>query len=305
MRSSLVLRPYETRETELAVTTVSATPDPATPTLIDRVDIARIIANRLASASAESRAQWHQENGVRSAVIDDLLPVDLAERIGTAFPLLDRMMLKSTIRERKHVAAQMDRYDPILEEAVFAFQDPCVLAAVADITALEAMEPDTHLYAGGISAMGRGAYLRPHLDNSHDAHRERYRVLNLLYYVTPGWKQADGGCLQLWDDGPKGVPRTIASRFNRLVLMATDRRSWHSVNEVVGAGVRRCVSNYYFSKQPPEAQPYFHATSFRAEHGKGLADLAMRIDNGLRTAVLKLTGDKLYRNPHRYERKSE
>ena len=274
-------------------------PEPATP---DRTAFAALIVERLAQGTADGRAQWHDGSVVRSVVIDDLLPADLAERIGAAFPALDRMILKSSIRERKHVAAQMDHYDPILEEAVFAFQDPRVLREVADITNLEGMEPDSNLYAGGISAMGQGAYLRPHLDNSHDASRARYRVLNLLYYVTPDWDEADGGCLQLWDDGPKGPARTIASRFNRLVLMATDRRSWHSVNEVVGSSVRRCVSNYYFSQQPPEAQPYFHATSFRAERGKGLADLAMRFDNRLRTTVLKLTGDKLYRNPHRYER---
>ena len=272
---------------------------------IDRASLASLMAQRLASATAETKAQWGDGRVVRSAVIDDLLPELLAARIGAAFPALDRMMFKSSLRERKHVAAQMDLYDPILEEAVFAFQDPRVLAAVSEITELRGMEPDNNLYAGGISAMGQGAYLRPHLDNSHDAHRERYRVLNLLYYVTPGWEEADGGCLQLWDDGPKGEPRTIASRFNRLVLMATDRNSWHSVNVVRANGVRRCVSNYYFSPEPPEAQPYFHATSFRTEHGKGLADLVMRADNGLRTAVLKLTGDKLYRNPHRYERKDQ
>ena len=267
--------------------------------------LATLIAERLAQVAADGRAQWHDGSVVRSVVIDDLLPPALAERLEAAFPPLDRMIAKSNIREHKHVAAQMDAYDPILEEAVFAFQDPRVLAAVADITALESMEPDSALYAGGISAMGQGAYLRPHLDNSHDANRERYRVLNLLYYVTSDWEEADGGCLQLWDEGPTGAPRTIASRFNRLVLMATDRHSWHSVNQVTAPRVRRCISNYYFSKQPPEAQPYFHATSFRAEHGKGLADLAMRFDNRLRTTVLKLTGDKLYRNPHRYERRED
>jgi len=272
------------------------------PEAADRFTLAALIAERLTCAAAESRAQWHDGSIVRSAVIDDLLPAELAGRIGAAFPELDRMMFKSSIRERKHVAAQMDQHDPILEEAVFAFQDPRVLSAVAGITALEEMEPDSSLYAGGISAMGQGAYLRPHLDNSHDAARKRYRVLNLLYYVSPGWEEADGGCLQLWDEGPTGPSRTIASHFNRLVLMATDRHSWHSVNEVRAPRIRRCVSNYYFSQQPPEAQPYFHATSFRSEHGKGLADLAMRFDNRLRTTVLKLTGEKLYRNPHHYRR---
>ena len=86
--------------------------------------------------------------------------------------------------------------------------------------------------------------------------------------------------------------------------MATDKHSWHSVNEVAVEGVRCCVSNYYFSRKAPAEQDYFHATSFRAEFGRGVSDLAMQADNALRTAVLKLTGDKLYRNPHVYKRDS-
>ena len=66
-------------------------------------------------------------------------------------------MLKRSFRENKHVAAQMDQSDPLLEEIVFAFQAPEVVEQVARITGLAAMEPDAKLYAGGISAMGRGA----------------------------------------------------------------------------------------------------------------------------------------------------
>ncbi|KUR80678.1 2OG-Fe(II) oxygenase [Novosphingobium sp. FSW06-99] len=270
--------------------------------LPQRKEIADGIVARLTETLDEARGQWRAGHAVRSAVIDELLPEPLALAIGSAFPSLDAMTAKGSIRERKYVGAQMNRYSPLLEEAVFAFQDARVIALVAEITGLRAIEPDADLYAGGISAMAPGNFLRPHLDNSHDARRQRYRVLNLLYYVTPGWQEADGGSLQLWDNGPKGAPRTIASKFNRLALMATDRCSWHSVNEVVGQGVRQCVSNYYFSEQSPDRQPYFHATSFRAEHCAGLADVVMRIDNSVRTAVLKLTGNRLYTNPHRYDR---
>ncbi len=38
-------------------------------------------------------------------------------------------------------------------------------------------------------AMSKGVYLRPRLDNSHDKNRKRYRVVNLLYYVTPEWRE--------------------------------------------------------------------------------------------------------------------
>ncbi|NVE95691.1 2OG-Fe(II) oxygenase [Altererythrobacter lutimaris] len=267
-----------------------------------RESLADLIVARLEAEAKRMAEQWHTPGQIRSCWIDNLLPADIVHEINRVFPVPDRMVLKKSMRENKHVAAQMDQYHPVLEEIVYAFQDQRIVDLVAKITGLEAMEPDSELYAGGISAMRKGAYLRPHLDNSHDAKRERYRVLNLLYYVTPDWSKADGGALQLWDNGPDGEPRTIASLCNRLVLMATDKTSWHSVNEVTKDGVRSCISNYYFSKVSPEEQDYFHATSFRQEHGEGLSDLVMQADNALRTAILKLTGDKLYKNPHVYKR---
>lgn len=237
---------------------------------------------------------------VPSALIDDLLPVDLAHEIYDGFPPAERMMLKRSIKEHKLVAAQMNAYAPLLEEAVFAFQDPRVVEVIAAITGMAALEPDTELYAGGISLMSEGGYLRPHLDNSHDGDHGRYRVLNLLYYVSPGWREDFGGSLQLWDDGPLSTPRTIPSLFNRLVVMATNRTSWHSVNEIRASGKRCCVSNYYFSKQSPEQGDYFHATSFRGETA-GVSDLVMQLDNTVRTAVLK-TLPGAYKNPHVYKR---
>lgn len=37
--------------------------------------------------------------------------------------------------------------------------------------------------------MGENQFSQPHLDNSHDNKRKLWRVLNLLYYVTPNWEQ--------------------------------------------------------------------------------------------------------------------
>ena len=265
-----------------------------------RSEIADLIARRLEGEVARMAEEFQRPGRIPSAHIDDLLPVELAREIHARFPASDRMMLKRSIKEHKRVAAQMDRYDPLLEEAVYAFQDPGVVALVGAITALNALQPDAELYAGGISTMTKGGYLRPHLDNSHDGKQGRYRVLNLLYYVTPDWRADYGGSLQLWDEGPLKSPRTIESRFNRLVLMGTNRASWHSVNEIVHDGARCCVSNYYFSTVSPDAEDYFHATSFRGE-APGPDDLIMQIDNALRTRILKsLPG--LYRNPHAYKR---
>jgi Rps23 Pro-64 3,4-dihydroxylase Tpa1-like proline 4-hydroxylase len=269
---------------------------------IHRDQLADHILSRLAAEAPRLAETFAVSGQVPSAVLDDVLPEDVAKAIFDCFPAINRMMAKISIKERKFVGAQMDGYDPLLEEAVYAFQDSRVVSLIGEITGLRALEPDTQLYAGGLSLMSKGGYLRPHLDNSHDKDRQRYRVLNLLYYVTPDWSEAAGGSLQLWDQGPEATPRTIPSQFNRLVLMATNRTSWHSVNEIVGEGARCCISNYYFSDVSPEARDYFHATSFRSEPGRQpLADLVMRGDNAVRTAILK-TLPGVYKNPHVYKR---
>ena len=271
---------------------------------MDRTDLADLIVARLGPELERLTSEFHAPGRIPSCQVLDLLPTDLAEGIYDRFPASDAMMLKRSIKENKHVAAQMDAFDPLLEEAVYAFQDPRVVEQIAQISGLRTLEPDVDLYAGGISAMSKGAYLRPHLDNSHDKDRQRYRVLNLLYYITPGWQEDYGGSLQLWDEGPRGKPRTFPSLFNSLVIMLTNKGSWHSVNQVHHDGRRCCVSNYYFSRQSPDEGEYFHATSFRGEPGQLSADLVMRADNALRTAALKVLGTKVWTNPHVYQRKS-
>jgi Rps23 Pro-64 3,4-dihydroxylase Tpa1-like proline 4-hydroxylase len=234
------------------------------------------------------REQWCSRAPINHLIIDDLLPSAWASAIRAAFPPPERMTLKRSLRETKYIAAQMSNYDPLLEEAIYAFQDARVLRVVEDITQLKALQPDHLLYAGGISMMAPGHYLNPHIDNSHDKARQRYRVLNLLYYVSPAWEEGHGANLELWPGGPRSTPVTITSRFNRLVVMVTHQSSWHSVSMNRSAEQRCCVSNYYFSDFPVGAQDYFHVTSFRGRPDQRLRDLLLRADDVARTVLRKL-----------------
>lgn len=270
--------------------------------LPSRKEIAAWIAQRLAGALDALRAEFALPRTVKSFALDDLLPPDLAHSIAQAFPPVEQMELKQHLGERKFIGVQMNEFAPLVEECLYAFQDPVVVELVAAATGIPGLMPDEKLYAGGISAMVEGHYLNPHLDNSHDAARERYRALNLLYYVSPGWSLDYGGNLELWDDGPKGQPRTIESRFNRLVVMQTDKTSWHSVSPVRHAGVRRCVSNYFFTLAPVDGQADYHVTSFRGRPEEKLKDLLMLSDNLLRQKVKELTGERLFKNPHVYKK---
>ena len=142
----------------------------------------------------------------------------------------------------------------------------------------------------------------PHLDNSNDKDRERYRVLNLLYYVTPDWQPEYGGNLELWDGSSSGQQRTIYSKFNRLVLMATTKTSWHSVSKVVGSGQRCCLFNYYFSPRSSELEQFFHVTSFRSRPNEPVRDRLLQGDAALRMVIRKAFKKGIVENPHVYKK---
>lgn len=268
---------------------------------MERDRIADLILARL-TEEKERLSRQYSSQPVAHFVIDNLLPLELVHGIYRSFPSVSQMNLKKSLRELKYVTAQMNRCAGLIEETVFAFHDSRIVALIEEITQLREIEPDRLLYAGGISTMTRGHFLNPHLDNSHDKSRERYRALNLLYYSTPDWNPAEGGSLELWPDGPKGSPITIPCLFNRLVVMATNRRSWHSVNRITSQAPRLCVSNYYFSPVSPETEDYFHVTSFRGRPEQPLRDLVLRADIRLRMLLRKIRPTGIVENKHFYRK---
>jgi Rps23 Pro-64 3,4-dihydroxylase Tpa1-like proline 4-hydroxylase len=269
---------------------------------LTREYLADLILEKLVVNKVELKKEFNQKGRINSCVIDNLLPEEVAKEIYEAYPSPEEMALHKSMRENKRIAAQMDLYNPILEEAVFAFQDQRIINIVEEITGLKGMIPDEYLYAGGISLMATGNFLNPHLDNSHDNDRENYRVLNLLYYVTPDWDLNNGGNLELWDSGMGEPQRVIHSKFNRLALMITNKTSIHSVSKVTALGKRCCVSNYYFSKKPAEASEYFHVTSFYGRPEEPVKNVFLRADAFLRQMVRQITGKRVVETKHIYKK---
>ena len=277
-----------------------------TPASYSRSVIADAILHRLDDAAVRSaREQFARSPTTQWFSVDDLLPAEMATQIHQSFPQPQQMRERKTLREHKYVAAQMDHYDPQAEEALFAFHDERVVARVGEMTGLPGLQADPKLYAGGISLMTKGNFLNPHLDNSHNNDRSLYRVLNLLYYVSPGWAPGSGGHLEVWPRGVDFPQQTIHSLYNRLVVMTTGAESWHSVTRVESNDRRCCVSNYYFSAQPVGGQPYFRVTSFRGRPEQPLRDLVLRVDSRLRQAIRKLRPQGIQQTTHLYKKPGE
>lgn len=269
----------------------------------NRKEISKLITKKLNLEIEVLQQQFlKSKDKIGYFFVDDLLPEELATKIHNNFPKLSEAKAKKDIREYKYIAYQMDKYHKLLEEVIYAFQEKNVVEAVSKITKLPNLLPDENLYAGGLSLMAKDNYLNPHLDNSHDKDRKLWRVLNLLYYVTPDWETKNGGNLEVWPNGIKENPEEITSKFNRLVIMATHNFSWHSVNKVKIDNVRCCVSNYYFSKTPLLKEDDFHVTLFRGRKEEKGKDLLLKLDNSVRSGVRKLFKNGIRENPHKYKK---
>lgn len=199
----------------------------------------------------------HSFKVARHFVLDDLLPTDIAMRIYASFPKEKQMHLLQASGKIKLKYAHLKETALLLQDINAAIQDPHVVALIEEITGVEKQIPDPTRFAGGISTLFKGYYINPHVDNSHDVEKKQYyRTMNVLYYVSPNWQLENGGHYQLWDESIENH-LLVPSFFNRLVVMETNRSSWHAVSPVLLDAPRCCVFNYYFSEQSPEGLPYF------------------------------------------------
>jgi len=254
---------------------------------LDQHQIVAQILERLHRDREAIAAAWNTPVGTetRHFYIDNLLPQLVVDTAYAAFPRDGSgFFSRESFREKKRTSAHITEYAPILGNITFAMQDPSIVSLLSEIVGFDQIEPDPALYAGGLSMMFKGDFLNPHIDNSHDAKRDRYRRLNLLYYVAPDWKLENGGNFELWNED-RSTPVTVVSAQNRLLVMETHKSSWHSVSPVVTDRPRCCISNYYFSQVSPDRSDYFHVTSFDGRPEEPIKKMVSVVDNTLRNTV--------------------
>ena len=232
-----------------------------------KTELTDLIVKRLNESKEQLKKQFFLEHPIKVArhfVLDDLLPTEIAESIYANFPNPSQMHLLSSPGKIKLKYCHLKDASSLLQDINFAIQDPKVVAVIEEITEIKKQIPDPTRFAGGISTLLKGYYLNPHIDNSHDVEKKRYyRTVNVLYYVSPNWRVENGGNYELWDEAIKNHI-LVPSLFNRLVVMETNRTSWHAVNPVLCNKPRCCVFNYFFSEQSPESEAYFFdAPSFK------------------------------------------
>ncbi len=224
-------------------------------------NLIQLMVDRLTTAQASLTTQFNAKHPVSVArffYLDNFLPDHIAQAIASQFPSPKKMHLLNSGGELKLKFSRIKETSDLIQAVHHAVQDPRVITCIENITGIQHQLPDHSRLAGGVSSLLKGYYINPHLDTSHDVDKQHYRVLNMLYYVSPDWKLENGGNYELWDERVENK-LTIPCHFNRLLVMETNQTSWHAVSPVLVKEPRRCIFNYYFSEHSPTGKPYFHA----------------------------------------------
>jgi Rps23 Pro-64 3,4-dihydroxylase Tpa1-like proline 4-hydroxylase len=258
-----------------------------------------LLAEKLNSNKEALQTYWKNSKPVKHVFLDDVFPTDIVLQLYNSYPKASDLLLRNSLRERKRVGVQLDKYDSIVADFQYCFLDEKILNIVESITNIKNLAIDPSFYASGISVMAKNDFLNPHLDNSHDGDRNLYRVINSLYYCSPEWKIEDGGNLELWDTS-LNFPEVIHSKFNRLVLMETNETSWHSVQKIKVDKQRNCVSNYYFSQNSGSGKTYFNVTSFKGRPNENIRNLILILDSFVRNTIRKLAPNGIKKTQHRF-----
>ena len=194
-------------------------------------------------------------------VIDDFLRQDAAHELAREFPGPDDAVAWDHYAapglEVKLGCGSEERLPAGLRHAIHDLNSGPFVRFLEELTGIDHLLPDPHLAGGGIHLSRQGGHLGIHADFNWHEKLQAHRRLNLLIYLTPGWKAEFGGELELWNSDASRREQLVEPLFNRAVLFATRSDTFHGHPNPWAApqGIyRQSIALYYYTTQRPEAE---------------------------------------------------
>jgi hypothetical protein len=130
------------------------------------------------------------------------------------------------------------------------FNSGVMLDFVSRLTGYQGLIPDPWFGGCGLHSTGRGGRLMVHADASRHPNENLHQILNLIYYVTPGWQEDWGGGLEMWCRDAKTMVKKVVPEFNTMLLFYTGSKSYHGHPHPITSpeGIRRnSMAVYYYT----------------------------------------------------------
>lgn len=227
---------------------------------IDMLDNFYMDAERARQLGEERMGDYAFAEPFSHAVIDNFLPVDMAESLLAHFPKEakshDKVYEKGYGGTHKRQILPHD-CDAHMRAAFHFFNSSAMLQFIEGITNIKGLLPDPYFAGGGLHETSRGGLLGIHADFQVNEALQLYRRVNVLIYLNKDWKAEYGGNLELWDKAMTQKVVEVAPIFNRCVIFNTDADSFHGHPDPLTTPddiTRKSIALYYYKAEPIENQ---------------------------------------------------
>jgi Rps23 Pro-64 3,4-dihydroxylase Tpa1-like proline 4-hydroxylase len=132
---------------------------------------------------------------------------------------------------------------------------------IEQVTGMEGLLPDPHLFGGGMHEIPEGGRFSVHVDfNQHPVTGLDNRLV-FITYLNKDWQRSYGGALELWDFEKNVKTVDVDPLFGRSILFCQSPRTLHGHPVPVSAPQqrpRRSVAAYFYSNGQPDGEsgPY-------------------------------------------------
>jgi hypothetical protein len=228
--------------------------------------------SRLLRLAKQHRSAYSTNSPYPHILIDDFLPVSVAERLLSVFPepndsvWLDWRKRDAVHQPRKQgigTAERLDRVHPFVHNIIFAFNSHPMIRFLETLTGIDCLIPDPHLTGGGLHQILPQGKLAIHADFNYLEDLKLYRRINLLLFLNQDWDETYGGHLELWDASMDHCVRRILPVFNRCVIFNTSRTSFHGHPQPLNCPpnvTRKSLAFYYYTRDAAAGEGPIHST---------------------------------------------
>ena len=209
--------------------------------------------------SKEAQEEYSQASPWPHCVIDGMWPDDLLNDMAQEWPNHDHPSWHKVSGFRQDNLVNKYRnytpstFPPVTERMFSYLRSPEASDQVGKVVGHRNLvaDPSTKFYLmEGMHLNGPGSALDLHRDGLWNPGIQQYRVVNLIIYLNPEWKEKDGGELILWDAATKKQAVSISPRFNRMVISAANDDAVHHVQPIHNRD-RKSLAVWYYTSYPP------------------------------------------------------
>jgi hypothetical protein len=212
-------------------------------------------------------------------LLEDFLDTETALAMAVEFPQAgtDAWTQYKHANENKLGMAKRELFPPTLRLVTDELNSPEFVAWISELTGIPGLVADPMLEGGGLHQSGPGGYLNVHTDFSmHHFHTDWHRRVNLIVYLNPGWQEAWGGAIELWEAKMARCGAKYPPLLNHALIFTTNEKSLHGFPDPLtcpeGQSRKSLALYYYTVEQGAKLTP--HSTDYFARPQDGWAKAA-------------------------------